>query len=89
MADKKRYYESRDLYAGKDSRRRQEMEDGGMIREDHSQVANLPQEVMYRPYPKISSYLPEDLDDTIRGIDYQIDDLDGGKVRKGLNPKKV
>lgn len=59
-------------YEGMDSRRKQEMEDAGMIREDHSAIANLPQEVMMKPYPKDSNYMPEDLDDTLRGIDKQM-----------------
>lgn len=76
-------------YAGEQARRTQEMEDAGMIREDRNAVANLPQNVMYKPYPKNYDYLPEDLDDTIRGIDVQIKELDGRKRDRGFNPKKV
>jgi hypothetical protein len=89
MAEKKRYYESSEKYAGMESRRKQEMEDGGMISEDHSQVANLPQEVMYKPYPKNTHYMPEDLDDTIRGVDRQMNELDGAKAARHNVPKKV
>lgn len=86
----KRHHHHREHYAGMEPRRRQEMEDAGMISEDHSQVANLPQEVVMRPYSKVGHYMPEDvLDDTIRGVDHQMDDLDGRKERQHMMPKKV
>jgi hypothetical protein len=75
-------------YAGHDARRHQEMEDGGMIREDHSQIANLPQEVMMKPYPYAGADMPEGLDDTIRGVDHQINVLDDGQRKKFNVPKK-
>lgn len=85
---KKRYYESRDLYAGEQSRRTMEMQDAGMIKEDPSAVANLPQGVIMRPYARNGNYLPEMLDDTIRGIDKQIN-LDDSQRSKNFMPKKV
>lgn len=75
-------------YSGQDARRTQEMEDAGMIREDRSKIANLPQEVMIKPYPKTGPYLPEDLDDTIAGVDKQMD-YDDSQRRKTFMPKKV
>ncbi len=78
----------REHYAGADPRRRQEMEDAGMIREDHSAMANLPQQVIMRPYPNRGSYMPEDLDDTIRGVDRQIG-YDDYKRSEHMYPKKV
>ncbi len=75
-------------YEGAEPRRRQEMEDAGMIREDHSAVANLPQGVVMSYYPKDSGFLPENLDDTIRGIDHQMG-YDNGKKFSHLYPKKV
>lgn len=87
MAAKRHYDEG--SYAGEQARRTQEMQDGGMIREDRSAVANLPQEVMYKPYPKNRDYLPEDLDDTIKGVDHQIETLDGKKRDRDFMPKKV
>lgn len=74
-------------YAGAEPRRRQEMRDAGMIHEDHTAVANLPQEVYYKPYPKLSGYLPEGLDDTIRGVDEQID-ADDRQRMKHFKPHK-
>jgi hypothetical protein len=75
-------------YAGMEPRRRQEMEDAGMIREDHSAMANMPQGIHMKPWPTEGGYLPENLDDTIRGVDRQMD-MDNGKKMKHLMPKKV
>ncbi len=83
----KRHYSGH--YEGMEGRRTQEMEDGGMIREDHSAIANLPQSVMIKPYPKNGPYMPEDLDDTIKGVDHQINTLDDSKRRQHNVPKKV
>lgn len=80
--------EKHEYYAGEESRRKQEHEDGGMIREDHSAIANLPQGMMIKPYPKVGGYMPEDLDDTLRGVDRQME-LDNSKRRAHFMPKKV
>lgn len=81
----KRYHGS---YEGmKDSRRMQE-QDGAMLNEDHSAVANMPQMVKYHGWPDSSIYTPENLDDTIRGINRQ-KNLDGSLMKKNLVPKKV
>ena len=73
---------------GADPRRRQEMMDAGMISEDHSKIANMPQEVRMMEYPRDSNYLPEDLDDTIRGIDRQ-EGKDHSETMRHLRPRKV
>lgn len=75
-------------YEGHGGRRRQEMMDSGMIHEDHNQIANLPQNVMIKPYPRTGPYMPENLDDTIRGVDGQID-YDDRKHAEHFYPKKV
>lgn len=88
----KRHHNSKALhgyYEGPSERRHQEMMDGGMIHEDRTAVANLPQMVMYKPYPRNDSYLHGKLDDTITGIDHQISTLDGAKRDAHLKPKKV
>lgn len=77
-----------ELYAGMEPRRRQELEDAGMIHEDHRAIANMPQEVMIKPYPRTGPYLPEVLDDTIRGVDAQMD-YDDSQRREHFYPKKV
>ena len=78
-----------DRYAGMDSRRYMEMRDAGMISEDHSQVANLPQEVMMKEYPK-TDYFTYDLNDDIRGIDVQMnDDVRKERRKSGMSyPEK-
>ena len=90
MAMKKRHHHQSmsGHYEGMTARRHEEMRDAGMIREDHKEIANLPQNVMIKPYPKSGAYMPEPLDDTIRGIDMQMD-YDDGKRRKNFYPKKV
>jgi hypothetical protein len=82
----KRYYDGG--YAGMDSRKAQEREDGSMIKEDHSAMANLPQNVIMKPWPTAGTYLPENLDDTISGINRQVG-LDSSKKDANLEPKKV
>ena len=58
--------------------------DGGeMISKDMSKMANLPQEVMIKEYPKVNSYLPEDYNDSISGIDSQIGQA-ASKVKSNL-----
>lgn len=75
-------------YAGENARRTQEMQDAGMIHEDLSAIANLPQNVMIKSYPKTGPYNPEVLDDTIGGIDRQMD-YDDSKRAMNFYPKKV
>lgn len=69
-------------------RRRQEMKDAGMIHEDPREIANLPQQVRIEPYPPCNGYTPEDIDDTLRGVDRQID-YDNDKKMRHFFPKKV
>lgn len=80
--------DNRGAYEGYKGRRHQEMMDAGMIHEDHREIANLPQQVMIKPYPMTGPYLPEDLDDTIRGVDRQMDYDDSQKMMHFF-PKKV
>jgi hypothetical protein len=75
-------------YAGDLARRHQEMQDGGMIRENPAAIANLPQEVMIKPYAHAGPYMPEGLDDTIAGVDRQMD-YDDSKRYSTMYPKKV
>ena len=70
-----------------DPRRYQEMRDAGMIREDHSATANLPQEVKYHDWPENHSYENYGLDDTIRGIDKQ-EREDVNDMKRHLQPGK-
>jgi hypothetical protein len=88
MQPKMRNMVGPEYYAGVDPRRTQEMQDAGMIQEDPRAIANLPQEVKIKPYNMAGGYLPEDLDDTIAGVDRQMD-YDGAKRAEHFYPKKV
>ena len=77
-----------EFYAGMPARKRQELEDSGMIREDDRAIANLPQYVKIMPYPMHRDYLEEGLDDTIRGVDMQMD-YDDEQRQNHFYPKKV
>lgn len=75
-------------YEGRDAARSLMNQDGGMIHNDPSKTANLPQEVIMKPYAKITGYSPSDsLDDTIRGIDDQING-DNRKKLANMKPQK-
>lgn len=84
------HYEEKKMagyYEGEYGRRHQEMKDAGMIREDHSAIANMPQRSMIKEWPKSDYGMPEDLDDTITGIDRQMD-RDNMQRRKHSHPHK-
>ena len=79
---------SRDLYSGKTSRREIESRDAGMISEDKSAIANLPQNVIMKAYPECA-YDSYNLNDNIHGIDVQVrDDVMGGNRKKSQYPEK-
>lgn len=84
----KRFHGGPEYYAGRDERRAQERADYGMLSEDHSSFANMPQNVVMREYPQPGNYLPEDLDDTIAGIDRQMRE-DNNRRRAQNVPRKV
>jgi hypothetical protein len=66
-------------YEGNEERRTQEMQDAGMIKMDRSAVANLPQGVEYRPWPKSMPGVSDGkLDDTIESVDNQQGSDKGG-----------
>ena len=67
---------------------RADIEKPGMIYEDRRAIANLPQEVMIKAYPMTGPYMPEDIDDTGRGIERQMD-YDDSQRRAHFYPKKV
>ncbi len=77
-----------DRYMGMPTSMRSGLESPEMIHEDHRAIANLPQEVMIKAYPKVGPFLPEGLDDTLNGIDRQID-YDDSQRRAHFYPKKV
>lgn len=83
----KRHHHNSGHYEGHSDRRRQEMADSGMIHENHAAIANLPQEVMIKPWPDGGSYMPEHLDDTIHGVNKQME-ADDSKRMQHLKPRK-
>lgn len=88
MAAKKRHHAShKGMYEGHNERRRQEMRDAGMIHEDKSAVANMPQGVEYRPWPSAHVGFDSFLDDTIAGVNRQMD-RDESEAKRHNVPKK-
>ena len=83
-----KHLEHNEHYAGELARRTQEMEDGGMLHEDRGAIANMPQNIIMRPYPKNGGYIPETLEDSIVGVDAQIN-KDDRKRKEHMVPKKV
>lgn len=49
---------------GLDPRRRQEVADGGLVREDLTQIANLPRMAQHHEFPQEGYYMNPYLDDT-------------------------
>lgn len=77
---KKRFYDG-DYSGPLNKARRIEDRDFSMISEDRSAVANLPQDVKYHAWPQAGYYADYDLDDTIRGINKQMDEDGSGMKR--------
>ncbi len=76
MAEKKRHHGSKHhklegMYEGHSERRHREMRDAGMISEDKSAIANMPQMVEYKGWPGHYNGFDSHLDDTIEGINRQ------------------
>jgi len=72
---------SNEFYAGVDPRRRQEIGDGGMIREDRQAMANLPRKAQHHEYPQAGYYTTPYIDDTIRGANESPED-DGTVMKR-------
>lgn len=75
-------------YEGKEGKAIQEAADSMMISSGAGAHANMPQEVVMREYPKVGGFLPEGLDDSIKGVDGQVG-ADNSKKNSKLAPKKV
>lgn len=94
QSEKARVHEAvgEDMYLMRDgrgerNRRHKEMYGNGMIDEDHSAVANLPQGVKMESYNQTGPWMRDMLDDTIRGVDKQMDADDRENMRE-LRPRK-
>lgn len=77
----------KNYYAGFDDKKRRELEDGNMIREDRGAIANLPQNVVYRQYGYKAYGTPEELMDDITGVDRQME-MDDRKMQRFMQPEK-
>jgi len=68
------------------SERKEERKDSGMLSEDHLAPANMPQDVKYHAWPKAGSYADYDINDSISGVNRQMDEDGAGMKRhKGGN----
>ena len=76
---KKRFYEK--------NSNKSETHAGAMVKNNDREVADMPQDVHYKAWPKGGEYFDPYLDDTITGFDKQMDE-DGMKMKKHLNPLK-
>lgn len=54
------------FYGGLDPRRRNEMSDAGMVKEDQNAMANLSPEPVHRQYPRAGYYSNPYIDDSIK-----------------------
>ena len=70
-----------------DSRRREAMARDGMLHNDNSQTANMPQEIVMRGYGRIHGFLPESIDDSRHEIEREIRDTDRKSMQQ-FAPKK-
>lgn len=76
-------------YEGMEDRRKQEREDASIFGASQSKyMANMPTEVIFKTVARPYNGMPENLDDTMKGVDKQIDkDVRG--LDRHLHPKKV
>lgn len=70
-----------EFYAGMHGRSAADRRASGMISEDRSAIANLPQNVIMREYPRVDYARQEGLNDNILGIDVQM--YDDARHKKG------
>jgi len=82
----KRYHDGRQIN-GSTNEMKQEQKDAGMIRNDNSKFANLPTEVMMKPFPSMPGYMDMHMQDNITGIDKQMN-ADHSALNRGLRPHK-
>lgn len=89
MAGKRHHHSMKGAYEGHEGRRHQEMKDAGMIHEDKSQVANMPQMVKYHAWPSPSNYGVGDgsFGDDIASVNRQMS-MDDNKAASIRNPHK-
>lgn len=74
-----------EFFAGVDPRRRQEIADGGMVKEDQRAMSNLPRKAIHCEYPQAPYYTSNYIDNAERGVDEELDDNTSSMARF-LNP---
>lgn len=62
------------FYGGMDPRRRMEMSEGGMVREDHRAMANLSEAPIHKEYPRAGYYSTPYIDAIVECDDMVRDD---------------
>ena len=87
-ASRVKMLEHGEYYAGEGARNMQEREDGGMLKEDKSAMAFMPQNIIMKYYPKGGSFLPDNLDDGITGVD-SLTGMNDSKRNQHMKPKKT
>lgn len=86
---KKRYHQGRGMEAGMVHEGRiAEREGESMLREDHSAIANMPQEVKYHKWATAEYGLNPAIDDTGVGIDRQ-EMGDYSQMKRHFKPRKA
>lgn len=76
-------------YEGIEERRKQEREDSSLFGSSQSEyMANMPTKVIFKEVSKPYSALDSNLDDTMKGVDRQIE-TDHSDARRHMKPKKV
>lgn len=73
-------------YEGVHGRKSLESADFGMFGESKSSFANMPQEMVLKAFPKAGRYSDYGIDDTVRGIDKQMDE-DGAAMKREMKTK--
>lgn len=76
-------------YQGMEYVAHQEEMDGSMIRNDYNCMSLLPYNVVIKEYPKVESPMEMVDNDDLNSIDRQINELDGGPIRRARAPKRV
>jgi len=64
-----------------------EKKDGEMMSYKGGMMANMPSELIMKYYPKDGSYLPEDINDGLSGVDGQMAG-DSSEAKKNLSKTK-
>lgn len=76
-----------EFFVAGDPKRRAELEDSYMIREDRRAISNLPPYVIMKEYPKPRYGYGIGINDTIKGIDIQMAD-DSDEMKTHYYPEK-